>query len=334
MATTQNESAVKNPRIRKALLVHSGSLGDFVMALRIVAALRQAGAEHVTVLGRPSIASVALDGGGVDLVLDTETGGFHALYHATAPLADSIRDQIGGHDLTLTMTAPEKAKALAQRLAEATGGIVINLDPRPRENWTGHVSDQWLENLQNTGIECGTPFPRIAVKRDNISRARQESALAADEPFVLLHPGSGGRAKCWPIENWLRLSQELHQLHFHVALLLGPIEEELWPEEIISRLASAGKIIRGKTVPELAALLAASHMFVGNDSGVSHLSAAVGTPTLAIFGPTDPTLWRPLGPSAHTLGGNGAWPKFDKILAYIRTASTEPRVSASDQKQT
>jgi len=91
--------------VERALLVHAGAIGDFVMSLRIVAALRQAGARRVTVLGRPEIARLAIPGGGVDDVLDIETGGYHALFTANGPLPSRVGESLRGIDLAVNMMA-------------------------------------------------------------------------------------------------------------------------------------------------------------------------------------------------------------------------------------
>jgi ADP-heptose:LPS heptosyltransferase len=112
---------------------------------------------------------------------------------------------------------------------------------------------------------------------------------------VLLHPGSGSTAKNWPAE---RYADVIRMLHSPARLVVG---------EADVAVASAVEHAFGKSLPkllhpdleELAARLAGCHAYVGNDSGVSHLAGLSGARTVVLFGPTSPSVWRPLGPSVQ-----------------------------------
>jgi heptosyltransferase-2 len=113
------------------------------------------------------------------------------------------------------------------------------------------------------------------------------------DAFLAVHPGSGSRAKNWPLERFTetasRLSPERPWL-----LVAGPAEEEL-------DAPPGARLARNLPLRTLGALLARAGLFLGNDSGISHLAAACGTRTLALFGPTDPAQWAPVGPAVRTL---------------------------------
>ncbi|MBA2849629.1 glycosyltransferase family 9 protein [Thermosulfuriphilus ammonigenes] len=125
---------------------------------------------------------------------------------------------------------------------------------------------------------------------------------------VFIHPGSGSPYKNYSLERFLLLAQALrsegHQVHF----ILGPAEAHLQQS-----LKEAGENpLVGLSLEELAELLSEARLYVGNDSGVSHLAAAVGAPTLAIFGPSDPRIWAPIGPRVLSLRLDicpPCWPK-------------------------
>ncbi len=108
--------------------------------------------------------------------------------------------------------------------------------------------------------------------------------------FLALHAGSGGPAKNWPRDRFTRLARELGARTW--LLVEGPAEDAS-PLE----LAAGETCLRARELPLriLGAVLRHARLFVGNDSGVAHLAAAAGTPTLALFGPTDPALWSPVG---------------------------------------
>jgi ADP-heptose:LPS heptosyltransferase len=112
---------------------------------------------------------------------------------------------------------------------------------------------------------------------------------------VLLHPGSGSRRKNWPLENFIRLNILLKKRGMFTTWVLGPAEHFM-----VNELKKRG--LRDKEVHlihdllDFLDLLKHAAGFIGNDSGLSHLSAFLRIPVISIFGPSDPKRWRPIGP--------------------------------------
>ena len=100
-----------------------------------------------------------------------------------------------------------------------------------------------------------------------------------DGGFAVIHPFSGSAKKCWPLERYRELARRLDM----------PVQWCAGPEE---KLEDA---VRIDDLYELASWLATARVYIGNDSGITHLAAAVGTPVVALFGPTDPRIWAPRG---------------------------------------
>ncbi|MBZ5595433.1 MAG: glycosyltransferase family 9 protein [Acidobacteriia bacterium] len=103
-----------------------------------------------------------------------------------------------------------------------------------------------------------------------------------DGGYAVIHPFSGSRKKCWPLERYQEVANRL-AAHMPVQWCAGPEEP----------LAGA---VRIDDLYQLGCWLAAARVYIGNDSGITHLAAAVGTPVVALFGPTDPRIWAPCGP--------------------------------------
>ncbi|MBI1784476.1 hypothetical protein HYR69_04970 [Candidatus Sumerlaeota bacterium] len=141
--------------------------------------------------------------------------------------------------------------------------------------------------------------------------------IAREKPAII-HPGSGRSGKCWPLPNFLFLAERCAQFgpaapHF----LIGEVEESTWSRDKILQLESASTFTRNPSLLSAAALIASASLFIGNDSGMSHLAAALGTPTIAIFGPTDPAIWKPLGRDVAVFGGGG-FPPATEVFEYIQ----------------
>lgn len=109
----------------------------------------------------------------------------------------------------------------------------------------------------------------------------------ADGGFAVIHPFSSGARKCWPLDRYRELAQGI-EARMPVRWCAGP--EDSLPEAV-----------RIDNLYELACWLASARVYIGNDSGITHLAAAVGTPVVALFGPTDPRIWAPRGPRVRVV---------------------------------
>jgi ADP-heptose:LPS heptosyltransferase len=117
---------------------------------------------------------------------------------------------------------------------------------------------------------------------------------------VLLHPGAGALWKRWPAGRFAAVGEKLRERGYEVALIEGPADRDA-VERCQAAAQSPFPVLRDRSLPELAHALRSAALFVGNDSGVTHLAAAAGVPTLALFGPTDPDTWAPRGNQVRVL---------------------------------
>ena len=85
--------------------------------------------------------------------------------------------------------------------------------------------------------------------------------------------------------------------------LLGPAEQEIFSDETISRIDSVVPCLTDLSLTDVLGLLGCAYGFVGNDSGIAHLAGAMGVKTVVVFGPTDPAVYKPLGPAVTALAG-------------------------------
>jgi len=296
--------------VERVIFLHGGALGDFVMSLRVVAAMRASGAREVAVVGRRTIAEVALSGGGVDRVLDLDAGGLHFLFSPDVPAPPALAAELNRFDTAVDMLG---GPVTAGRLHQLGIGRVVYVDPKPRLNRHGHISDQWLADLAAAGLMVEVGPPVIVVDAEARAAAREQLRLLAGDvegPKTILHCGSGSAEKCWPMANFIQLVEALRQIGWTVLTLLGPVERDRWSAPQKSRLMAAAPGLDEPELRRVAGLLTAADLYIGCDSGISHLAAAVGAPTLAIFGPTDPVRWRPLGGRVGVArgDGDGQWP--------------------------
>jgi heptosyltransferase-2 len=145
------------------------------------------------------------------------------------------------------------------------------------------------------------PLPELKVPPQEVEAWRAQRGLANDaRPIVTLAPGAVGAGKAWPVRHYSELARALAKDGASIWVLGGPAETLL-----AKQIAAAGGAgVRDLTGPDLrnaVLALAAADTAVTNDSGLMHVSAAIGTPTVAIFGPTSPWHWKPLNPLAAIL---------------------------------
>ncbi|MHC4916696.1 MAG: glycosyltransferase family 9 protein [Planctomycetota bacterium] len=184
-----------------------------------------------------------------------------------------------------TWPAPDGGHVAEQLLSRTAEALGVDLDEEPLE-----LSGRALPGAGDFSSPEGAPqLPVLEVRPD------EEAWSARPGRRLAVAPGAGSLEKCWPASAFVRTCEILSAGHdLHVMLLLGPAEMER-PEIRAAFGRIDCTVSECWSVPDLAAALAACDLYLGNDSGLSHLAAWAGVEGIAIFGPTDPALWSPLG---------------------------------------
>ena len=276
-------------------LLRSGAIGDFVVTLPAISALEEAYPEaDLTMIGHPSIVSLSH----CSDVRNINDAAFADLY-SSGPLREQTRDIFAECDLVIAYSVDPDGQ-LAKRLSSVVPGKVLVHDPRPAGSV--HIVDHLLAPLKRLGIPVHCTIPRIQL--NEAEKVYSDGIFLEHrlrEPLVMLHTGSGGLSKCWPTNNYQLLASCLHNEGVHTLFLHGPCEIDRGhqrPDGTVDLVPP--------TLMDLAGLLSRASLFIGNDSGPAHISAAVGSPTLTLFGPTDPVTWGPRSPFArHLAAENG-----------------------------
>ncbi len=184
-----------------------------------------------------------------------------------------------------TLGSPEHAVVVGQPLvADALEAAGLSVRRVPVTPPPGVHQAAWLLGRVIDPASVAVPLLRVTP--------------ACEEPQTLLFPGSGGLHKCWPAARYAELGRALVHAGRRVAVVLGPVELERGPgPEVFGGLT----VLQSPDLATTAALCAGSVLVVGNDAGTTHLAAVCGARVLALFGPTDPERWRPLGPRVRVL---------------------------------
>jgi heptosyltransferase-2 len=163
------------------------------------------------------------------------------------------------------------------------------------------------------------PLPELKVPAQELESWRARRGLANDaSPVVTLSPGAVGAGKAWPVSYYAELAAALAKDGASVWVLGGPNETPL-AKQIVEGSSSRVRDLTSGDLRNAILALAAADLAVTNDSGLMHISAAIGTPTIAIFGPTSPWHWKPLNPIAAILEPEGD----DDARAKARTEGND-----------
>ncbi|MEM7624713.1 MAG: glycosyltransferase family 9 protein [Planctomycetota bacterium] len=163
---------------------------------------------------------------------------------------------------------------------------LLCLPVRPPGDGFVHVVDYHREQLLSHGIAL----------------AEVPTAVTGDPAGpVVIHPGSGGREKCWPLDRFEALVRAYRKHHRPVRVIYGEAEAERWPQEELERWHAEYDAVGCGSLECLVEQLLNASAYIGNDAGPTHLAAQLGLPTTALFGPSDPTLWSPRGAQVNVV---------------------------------
>jgi heptosyltransferase-2 len=265
-----------------------------VLLRKTVAALRVSG--HRVSLLAPSPAGAALWGRGtceVDSVLPWESAMFAGLLTDDASSSPELRGALAPFQAVVAYSASQD---LLQGLAQAAPSAELVAQP-PLPPLSGPHAADWLAHaVTKLGAKATVTPPTFAASAAETAQAKPWLDGLGPR-FLAIHPGSGAPRKNWPADRFASLVERL-TADRPFLLVEGPADAEAAAPAL--RLPSA---VRARDLPPrvLGAVLARAGVYVGNDSGVSHLAAAWGAPVLALFGPTDPAQWAPVGPRVEVL---------------------------------
>ena len=193
-----------------------------------------------------------------------------------------------------------KLAGIGQRIGYDQPGVAPFLtDSRSLEHQ--HVVEQNLRLAEMlTAIppseSIGLEFPLQDADRGFIDLKLEEWKTAGDTPVICIHPGSGAASKLWTNEKWATVADAVAREYEAAVVLTGTAGEAGIVHDIAARMKSGAGIIAGSTsVGQLAALYRRSLAVLGPDSGAMHIAAAVGAPTVTLFGPADPIEFAPWG---------------------------------------
>lgn len=271
---------------------HDGALGDTLLSLPCIGIIRHF-ASSLHIAGRRDVVSFLKEAGVVDEVSSADSGVYSSLY-TDAP-DDSIKAFLSGFDSAIVFTARKESQLISNvRSVIPDTEAILTIPP---EASCQHAADFRLSQCCSGEDETKRHATIRIPAEETIWAAGflRGQGYAAGQRIIAVHPGSGGRKKCWPIEEYAALiGRVTEDPGIFCIIIAGPAEDTA---DMSRQIDCTDRVIMvcDESLMRVAALLSLSDFYLGNDSGISHLAGILGCRGVALFGPTNPAIWRPQG---------------------------------------
>ena len=287
---------------RTIVMLHPGALGDLLLAVPAIRRLRVRYPHHRLVLCAHEQAAALLGASSlVDEWMAFQGAGCAALFNGSRPEDRVLLDCLSRCDLAVAWIRDE-AGMLAAGLKMCGAADAVVQSPFAQTLNAVHQSARYAEILGEKAPDV--PVVSSLVIPEDVRRKAQAHlqtcGVSFNRPFAVVHPGSGSRHKCVNPAIWRSVTHGLNEEGVQSLLLEGPADHVV-VQTLLDHLSHRPILLRDLSLSLLAGVLSLADLYVGHDSGVTHLAALLGAPTVAMFGPTDPARWAPTGPAVTVL---------------------------------
>lgn len=305
-------------KAQRAAILQPGAIGDCILTLPLAAFMKetlQLGA--IDMLGHADYVGILPGRTCIDCVRSIDTMDLHRLFVESPKFdlkdGDPLINIFSDYNWIATFLG-EPNSSFEQNLIFTTNcshsSEVITLSMKPSEDFSGHLTEFYIQqfikqsnlSLENWKLQPGKRLIEATRADMNIGKELlRQRCINFQKKLVIIHPGSGGRNKCWHIDNFLAVAGELINKETEVIFLLGPAELENFSYSTVENIENTAPYLKDLSLTQVLGLLCCTDIFIGNDSGISHLAAGLGIKTIVMFGPTKPNIYRPIGSSVITL---------------------------------
>jgi len=287
-----------------ALIIRAGALGDTLMLLPALLDLSQKAT--ITYVGRQPGLGFVKDY--VNSAMDLERPGWHRLFMENP---DRRRLPFSKTDLVIAFFSDEDG-TISRNLSAYLPNTPAHIFPSfPKKGRHIHVALYLSNCLRSAGLPVD---PDRSIKTILTRGLSEKMAAPVRQNKMVFHPGSGDPKKNHPPDFWLnliaRLSRETKLQRLKPLLLLGPAEKSIYPSFRKSLSSTEAEIYFSPDKDLLTRILKEAILYIGQDSGITHLAAMLGTPTVALFKESNVHQWRPLGPYVKLIRQKEAGPRL------------------------
>jgi heptosyltransferase III len=295
--------------MQKILIIKLRYIGDVLLATPTVRAIKAARPDaRVTMMVNRGTEDVLSGNPDLDEVVVLDKGSLAAQWQLVAGLRRRRFDTV------IDLTDGDRSAFLSW-----ISGASVRIGFNDEHRWRGrcytevvqpvpgvrHRIDRDLEALKPMSIQAGSKDPQLWLTPEEANSADQlldQLGVQRSQPIVILQPGARYWFKAWPPERFAELADQLTS-QFGCQVLIGGSDQDIDLAKQIQQMAKRKPIIMAgrTTIKQFAAIAKKTALFVGSDSGAMHIASAVGTPVVALFGPSSPREWGPRGGPVEVL---------------------------------
>lgn len=293
----------------KILVIRGGAIGDFLLTLPAIQLLRDSLPDpHIEVLGYRNVVDVAAAFGVVDGARSIEYGPMAKFFVPKSDLETQLTEYIGDFDLVLSYLydPDDYFKDNIKRCGVET--FIQGPHKVKDDRALGHAAEQLARPLEGLAMFLESPAAKLEfskAKKLELSPVTSQLRAREERPLIAVHPGSGSPSKNWDIERWLEVCQELHGQFPTSAFVIITGEAEHQRMEVIQRRFNEAGLpvinVHAVPLPEVAHVLRCCDVYLGHDTGVSHLAGACNVPSVVLFGPSVHEIWAPQNPGVSVI---------------------------------
>lgn len=305
MTEAQSKSPRRQTGIKKILILRWGGIGDFLLTLPAISAVRRhLYHAHLAIMGSDDAIELAATREYADEVLPFDWDITSRQHKAKEAARQRLMQKMREFDFIINY----HSFGPIDELLDDCGVNYASFDEQVFFRERKHASEHFSDFVRSIGASSIFSRPKVYLSADEEQFSRNfltdHGVDLRKDCIVAVHVGSGDPRKRWFPDRYQQVIHRLVGSGAKVLLLLGPHDDD-----IVRLVYEGGEwdnviIVHDIPIRSVAAILKRATLFLGNDSGLMHLAAAVGIPIVSLFGPSDPVTWGPLGPRHVILLGN------------------------------
>jgi heptosyltransferase-3 len=308
-------------KMQRGLILQPGAIGDCILTLPLASYMKNVlNLGGIDILGHTEYVGFLPGRSCIDGVRSIDSIELYRLFTETKtfelkdrdPLINAFRDYAW---IVTFMGEPNSnfEQNLIYTANCSHSAEIITLSMKPPEGFSEHLADFYIRQfIEQSGFSLPsqpiqTAGCLIKATEADIKTGKEllrEMGLGFGEKLMVIQPGSGGTKKCWHLDNFLAVARELDSRGIEIIFLLGPAELERFGDAKIKKINSMVRCLTDLSLTQVLGLLSCVDGFIGNDSGITHLAAALGIKTYGIFGPTNPAVYKSIGPAVTVFSSN------------------------------
>jgi len=315
---------------RTILIIHPGALGDILLAVPAIRCLSLRFPRHeIVLIAAATVSRLLWECGVISYWLPLEGQACLELFSGTSSISKELYSCVNRCDRAVVWME-DKEGVLGSFFQEFGVASVQIQSPFSKGLRARHQSDRFLETLgestRDSLSERTVQVPPHLLERgkDYLDALR----IPHEQSLALVHPGSGSVHKCLEPRRMASLIERLWQEGMYPLILEGPADRDA-VGQALHFMSRPPLVLRDLDLSQLAGVFPQVALYIGHDSGVTHLSALLGVPTIAIFGPTDHHRWAPRGHHVTILRGS---PCICESWATVKKCEGKPCLQVPIEK--